>query len=859
VSDSYGIGNGSERLTPVSSLSVMDRSPGGSPFAYVPDASRDEVFGPDGLPRAHCRDWLRDIEMLGVEDMQRRWDHARRLIRDNGVTYNVYGDPRGMDRPWELDPIPLVVDAPEWTDIARGLEQRATLLNCILLDIYGEQKLLTRGLLPPELVLALPGFLRPMHGVKLPRGIALHMAASDLARAPGGGFWVLSDRTQTPSGAGYALENRIVISRTLPGVFHDARVQRLASYFRTLRDTLLSLAPRGRESPRIVLLTPGPHNETYFEHAYLARYLGFALVEGADLTVRDRQVYVKTLGGLERVDVILRRLDDAFCDPLSLRSDSSLGVAGLVHAVRAGKVAVANALGSGLVETPALLAFLPKLCRELLGEDLLLPSVPTYWCGDPEARSYVLDHLDAMVIKTTAWGPEAFEPMFVGGLSSSERSDLRARIKTRPEAFVAQESVPLSTAPVWTKGRLQPRHITIRAYVTHSPRGYETMPGGLTRVSATQDSLVVTMQRGGGSKDLWIRAENNEVNPVTLLRQPSQHAEVLRSGGDLPSRVADNMFWLGRYLERAENAVRLLRALFARLTDETTTDVPELTQLLHALEVTSDLETGSITGPEVANMDPVQLVVAERPQSSLRATVIAAHRSASVVRDRLSSDTWRIIGQVQRMVIEASGTPNFRLSDAFDLLGQLLVHFSALSGLAHENMTHGPGWRFADMGRRVERLHHTARLLRTLLVPVDADDAPTLEALLEIADSAITYRTRYLGMLQVPLVLDLLLTDESNPRSIGFQLAALGAHIERLPRADRSPRLPEEARITLSAIAKTRLADVNVLAAADAGNGRPALDALLAELEHEAPHLAESLTRGYLSHAAPSQSLDGRS
>jgi uncharacterized alpha-E superfamily protein len=419
--------------------------------------------------------------------------------------------------------------------------------------------------------------------------------------------------------------------------------------------------------------------------------------------------------------------------------------------------------------------------------------------------------------------------------------------------------VALSTAPVWTKGQLQPRHVAIRAYVTHSPRGYETMPGGLTRVSATQDSLVVSMQRGGGSKDLWIRAESNEVNPVTLLRQASQHAEVLRSGGDLPSRVADNMFWLGRYLERAENAVRLLRALFARLTDETTTDVPELIQLLRALEVTGDLEAGSITGPEAAHMDPVQLLVAEKPQSSLRATVAAAHRSASVVRDRLSSDTWRLIGNMHRLVVEASATPNFRLSDAFELLGQLLVLFSALSGLAHENMTHGPGWRFADMGRRVDRLHHTTRLLRTLLVPVDADDAPTLEALLEIADSAITYRTRYLGMLQVPLVLDLLLTDESNPRSIGYQLVALNAHIEKLPRADRSPRLPEEARIALSAVAKTRLADVNVLAAGDAANGRPALDALLAELEHEAPHLAESLTRSYLSHAAPSQSLDGRS
>ncbi len=851
-------------MTSVTSLSVVDAPPGGSPFAYAaPTTGLDEVFGPDGVPHEYCRDWIDAIESLGVEEMQRRWDQARRLIRDNGVTYNVYGDPRGMHRPWELDPIPLVADADEWASVARGLEQRATLLNCVLLDLYGDQKLLTRGLLPPELVLALPGFLRPLHGVRLPSAIALHIAAADLARAPGGGFWVLGDRTQTPSGAGYALENRIVTSRTLPDVFHDCRVQRLASYFRTLRDTLLSLPPRGRESPRIVLLTPGPLNETYFEHAYLARYLGFALVEGADLTVRDRMVYVKTLGGLERVDVILRRLDDAFCDPLSLRSDSSLGVAGLVHAVRAGNVAVANALGSGLVETPALLGFLPRLCRELLGEDLLLPSVPTFWCGDAEARRYALEHLEAMVVKATAWGLEPFEPLFVGSLASAEREALRARILARPDAFVAQESVALSTAPVWTKGRLQPRHVAIRAYVTHSPRGYETMPGGLTRVSATYDSLVVSMQRGGGSKDLWVRAESDEVSPVTLLRSSSQNPEILRSGGDLPSRVADNLFWLGRYLERAESTVRLLRALFARLTDESgATHAPELLPLVRALEVTSDAPAGALTPDSLTgatDVDPARLLLGDQPQSSLRATVAAAHRAGSVVRDRLSTDTWRVVGQIQRLVAEASATQHFRLSDAFDLLGQLVVLFSALSGLSHENMTHGPGWRFADMGRRVERLYHTARLLRSLLVPVDAEDARTLEALLEIADSAITYRTRYLGMLEVPLVLDLLLTDESNPRSAVYQLIALGDHINHLPRAERSPLLPEEARIALGALARTRLADVHALAVADPSAGRAALDALLAQLEHDAPSLAESLTRSYLSHAQPSQSLDGLS
>jgi uncharacterized circularly permuted ATP-grasp superfamily protein/uncharacterized alpha-E superfamily protein len=800
------------------------------------------------------------LEAMGVGEMQRRWDQARRLIRDNGVTYNVYGDPRGMDRPWELDPVPLLIEAAEWSALARGLEQRAAVLNRVLVDLYGDQRLLSRGVLPPELVLGLPGFLRPLHGVKLPGSVALHVAASDVARTPAGGFWVLGDRTQTPSGAGYALENRIVISRSLPNLFQECRVQRLAAYFRTLRDTLVGLAPRGRESPRVVLLTPGPHNETYFEHAYLARYLGFALVEGADLTVRDRQVYVKTLRGLERVDVVLRRLDDAFCDPLSLRPDSTIGVAGLVHAVRAGNVAVANALGSGLVETPAMLAFLPRLCRELLGEELLLPSVPTYWCGDADSRKYVLEHLDELVVKSTSWAQGAFEPMFVGGLTQEERAALRARIVARPEQFVAQERVELSTAPVWVGSRLEPRHVAIRAYVTHSSRGYEAMPGGLTRVSATADSLVVSAQRGGGSKDLWIRAGSAEVSPVTLLRSPAFPSEILRSGGDLPSRVADNLFWLGRYLVRAEGTVRLLRALFARLANQSlVAKAPEVMALVLGLEITSEIEPGSLSVQTLRGngVDLARLFFAEEPAHGLRATLSAAHRAGSVVRDRLSGDTWRVINDLQRLVQDASSTSSIHLSDAFDLIGQLVLLFSAFSGLSHENMTHGPGWRFADMGRRIERLHQTSRLLRSTLVRVAADDAPTLEALLETTDSVITYRTRYLGAMQVPLVLDLLMTDESNPRSLVYQLFTLNDHIATLPRTDRSPLLAEAARIALRALSAVRLADVRALSDTDDAGKRPLLDVLLADLERCAPELAESLTRTYLTHAQPSQSLGG--
>ncbi len=834
------------------------------PFAYAAlSTGRDEVFDANGEAHPHTREMIRSLSSLGVDEMQRRWDQARRLIRDNGVTYNVYGDPRGMDRPWELDPVPLVLPSAEWAAISRGLAQRAELLNRILLDLYGPQLLLERGLIPAELVLGSPGFLRPLRGVALPSNTMLHVYAADLARGPDGGFRVLGDRTQAPSGAGYALENRIVLSRTMPRIFRDCRVQRLASHFRSLRDTLRGLAPRARESPRIVLLTPGPHNETYFEHAYLARYLGLSLVEGADLTVRDRRVYVKTLGGLERVDVILRRLDDAFCDPLSLRPDSSIGVAGLVHAVRAGNVAVANGLGTGLIETPALLGFLPGLCRALLGEELRLPSVPTWWCGEEAALRYVIEHLDTLVVKSTFWSPSSFEPVFAGRLSTEERSKLAGRIRARPEAFVAQEQVTLSTAPAWVKNRLEPRHVALRAYVAATSHGFQVMPGGLSRVSATEESLVVSMQRGAGSKDLWVLAEDEEVNPVTLLRTSAQPVEIVRSGGDLPSRVADNLFWLGRYMERAESTVRLMRSLLARLTDDSVPgDVPELPTLLRALEVNGDFEPGTLItagGTRAGGVDLSRALFADHPPHALRATVIAGHRAGSVVRDRLSSDTWHVVSRIHRLLDDASRRANFHLSDAFDVLSELTLLFSALSGLSRENMTHGPGWRFYDMGRRVERFHHTARLLRGILVPVADEDHPTLEALLEIADSIITYRTRYLGAIEAAPVLDLLLTDESNPRSIGYQLRALDEHIQKLPRANRTPLRPEEARIVLRVLSKVQLADVHALVARGAGSAREPLDGLLAEVEHAAPALAESLTRSYLTHVETTQSLDGLS
>jgi uncharacterized circularly permuted ATP-grasp superfamily protein len=442
---------------------------------WITDGAYDELFKGVGVPRAHWQAFMEGINRIGPREVAQRWEAARRQIEDNGVTYNVYGDRRGASRPWKLDPLPLLIPAEEWTAIEAGIDQRARLLDLILRDLYGEQRLLKAKLIPPEIVFANPGFLRPCFGMETPGGRWLHIHSADLARASNGVWWVVADRTQAPSGSGYAVENRVIVSRVFQDLFRDCRVHRLASYFKTFRESLQALAPTHRDTPRMVLLTPGPFNETYFEHSYLARYLGITLVEGADLTVRDSTVYLKTLEGLQQVDVILRRLDDTFCDPLELRGDSLLGVPGLVQAAQSGNVAIANSLGTGLVETPALMPFLHELCRQLLGEDLRLPSVATWWCGQDDEMRYVLDHLGELVIKP-AFPQMNRGPIFGDRLDSASRAGLADAIRARPYDFVAQERLNLSAAPVWANERLEPRHVALRSHAVGTGEGIRSCP-----------------------------------------------------------------------------------------------------------------------------------------------------------------------------------------------------------------------------------------------------------------------------------------------------------------------------------------------------------------------------------------------
>jgi uncharacterized circularly permuted ATP-grasp superfamily protein/uncharacterized alpha-E superfamily protein len=814
---------------------------------YQPDlAVHDELLTPGGELRPHYAPFVESIESLGRHELASRWENAKRTIRDNGVTYNVYGDPHGVDRPWTLDMMPLVVPCAEWRRLEAALVQRTRLLNAVLADLYGPQRLLRDSALPPSLVLGNPGFLRPCHGIAVPRGVHLHIHAVDLARSPDGEWQVLADRTQAPSGAGYALENRIVLSRSLPEAFRDLQVERLAGFFAAGRDMLTSLASPGREAPRVVLLTPGPLNETYFEHAYLARYLGFTLVEGGDLTVRDRRVFIKTLDGLQPVDVIFRRLDDAYCDPLELRNDSTLGVAGLVEAARAGHVVIANALGSGVIETPAISRFLPALCREVLGEELALPSVPTRWCGLAEDLDYVIEHLDRLVIKRT-FPPISRQAIFARALSAAQRAELADEIRRRPEHFVGQDEVALSKAPIWQGARLEPRSLLLRTYVAAAGDSYAVMPGGLTRVAAEGLVPIVSMRRGGGSKDTWVLSDG-EISTMTLLAPLAIRIQRERRTSDLPSRVADNLFWLGRYAERAEHIVRLLRAVVARLTDEATTEgTPELVALLRvlvALELLPPRCQEPMPLPELEQ--ELASFFFTQADTRMHESIDGVRRIAASVRDRLSIDTWRILNQLRQDFRLRHG--RVQLDDVLMHLNRMISDLAAFSGMEMENMTRGHGWRFLDIGRRLERSLDMSELLRTSLLP-GPEHHLMLGPLLEIADSAMTYRRRYFAQPQLAPVLDLLLADDTNARSLAFQLALLADHVDGLPRDDRAPSPTREQRIMARMTATLGGADLDALGTPGPDGEFSQLAALLRAIEHDLRELSDTITYYYFSHA----------
>lgn len=799
----------------------------------VPSSRYDELLAAPGLPRAHWDAFARALAARGSLEIGDSLAMVEREVRENGITYNVYADPKGADRPWEVDPLPLLLSADEWAGIEAGIAQRAELLNRVLGDIYGAQDLLRSGAIPAAVVFGHGGFLRPAHGIRPPGGIHLFQYAADLARSPDGSWWVVSDRTQAPSGAGYGLENRIVVSRVFPQTFSDLHVQHLASFFAAVRDSALHWAPKPPNGgpPLVVVLTPGPYNETYFEHALLARYLGFPLVEGSDLTVRNGCVWMKTVEGLKRVHAILRRQDDDYCDPLELRSDSALGVAGLTDCARRGTVFLANALGSGVIESGALLGYLPALSEQLLGEPLKLPSVATWWLGEPAAFDDAWRRLDHLLIKPLE--RSAREPALFGAdLSPDERILLRAKVAARPQRFVAQEWVQVSQAPVLERhaGRretIEPRAVGLRVFAVATPDGYRVMPGGLARVAVDGDSRVIAMQRGGRSKDTWVLSGAPVNAAFSLLSSTVGPDDLVGSRVNLPSRAAENLYWYGRYGERCDNAARTLRVAIAGVLD-------------HYAEPSDGLAPAIVLAHRIGLIDDVSdarvalLRAATHPDEALADRLRQLTRSAFNLRDRMSADNWRTLNQLASDPVFQRGAA---LPLALSWLDRAVTSMVTLSGYVLDGMTRGAGWRFLSIGRRIERLMH---LCTALQVATDEGRAHGLDWLLELCDSIGTYRSRYLVAPEWLPVLDILVRDDTNPRSIAFQVKGLSEYIAKLEAS--------HGRFASDVLAPAELR-LRELTAADLHPESDALAELLGQLRRCASTVSDEITLKFFSHA----------
>ena len=731
--------------------------------------------------RPHWEGFIEMLAGLGLDELDARATQLAHQVRENGVTYNVYAEAEGTERPWNVDLLPLVLPQAEWTLLAAGIEQRARLANAMVADLYGAQRLIREGLLPPALVFGHPGYLRACHGIMPAGGVHLHLVAFDLARDPAGDWHVVSTRTQAPSGAGYALENRLLCNQLLPEAVRSQHVRRLSGFFRTLQNTLLGLAPAAHEPPNIALLTPGPYNETYFEHAYLARYLGHALVQGGDLTVREDRLYLKTVEGLQRVHVLLRRLDDDYCDPLELRSDSQLGVPGLLQAVRAGNVLMANALGSAPLESPAITAFLPAISRALSGEALRLPSVESWWLGERAAAANAVPRLQELIIKS-ANPALRFEPVFGSRLDAVSITQWRERLRVQPQDYVLQGLIPLSCVPGWDDGRVVPCELMLRAYaVSDGAGGYAVMPGGLTRV-APPGREAVSIQRGGGSKDTWIVGPET-AEPATLLPGRITPSELRRGNGNVPSRAGENLYWLGRYSERAENAARLSRAVISRVAD-----AERLPQALsgtlaricahHGLLPASAASQG--VSEEVLWRHLRQSLVDAEDSQGLAFAVLRTYHCASAVRDRLAVDQWRFLQRLSRTV-GGLRSDVVNVDRAMDMLDTCLLHLAAVAGLHSGYMVRDQGWLLMTAGARLEGILFLADSLAEGIASGPLESTALLETLLELGSSVLTYRSRYLRPPELLPVLDLLVLDDRNPLSLNAQLSELRHALGMLP------------------------------------------------------------------------------
>lgn len=824
----------------------------------------DELRDKNGQVRAHWQPLVNGLRNLSPADTEQARANSRRLLLENDVTYLPQGQ-QSPARPWELDLLPFVLQNEEFESLQQGLEQRTRLLNAIISDCLGPQNLLSGGLIPPGILHGFGGFLPACHGVRPPNDTFLYLVGYDLARGPDGRWWVVRDRVSSPSGLGYSLENRIVTSQCLPDLFENNQVQRIAGFFRAFNEALLSQSRQ--DDPLSLVLSTQQRGADYFEHTFLGRYLGHNVVSGADLTVRDERLYLKTIHGLRPVDLLMRRIDTHNIDPLELRVNSHDGVPGLLQSVRGGHVVMANWPGAEVAENPALGSFLPSLCRHLLGEELLTPSIASWWCGQPEEFNYVMDNLPQLIVRRIdsagTWASNQTNHYLGAAMSASELDELRTLIKNHPHEFVGQEAMKVSASPVWNEqGQIAAAKTSVRLYLTATLEGgYQMMPGGLARAELPGANGAGAMRLPNDlNKDIWV-ANDQHLRTPSAASLLSRAPTLLRSDRNLPSRTADNLFWLGAYLERAESATRLFRSLFQHLSGEAALgqQVAALDRLAALLVAQGHMSARSskrllalgsssfVTELSTTIFDP-------DGDDNLTRVLGNIERLSDLVRERLSPDMWRLLERLTQLPAKYANRPTRNLLVALSILNDMIDNLAAINGMISLNMTRANGWRFLDSGRRIERIRQTARLFRELALKPDAFEAGSLNLLLELSDCTITYRNRYSAQPTFELAADLLLADDSHPRSMLSQVLELRELMAGMPEVDPEG-LPGPATKALFRMeSPLRQLDTAHLKASRGRSGaRPAVAKLTQQFEKDANLIISRLTVCYFSHASESR------
>ena len=826
----------------------------------------DEVFTSDLGVDENWDKLLDNLSNIGAKQLKDKQVEIDWLLAENGVTYNVYNDPKGLNRPWKLNIVPFIIQKKEWEFIEKGIQQRSEVLNLLLKDIYGKRELIKKGIVPFEVVFSHRGFLRACDQIQYKTAKQLLIHSADLARGPDGRMWVVNDRTQAPSGMGYALENRLSINKVSPEVFGDINVEQPSSFFKDFNQLLLNAAPSNKENPTVVILTPGPHNETYFEHSYLSSFLGYPLVKGSDLVVRSGKLWMKSLKGLKQVDVVLRRVDDVFVDPLELREDSYLGVAGLMEVVRQQNVAIVNPVGSGILENPGLIPFMNSICKYFLNENLILPQIASWWCGQEKEREFVLEHLSTLVVKRIDRTHR--EHIYFGEfLNANELKNLKKKILKEPYQFVAQENINFSTAPNFVAEHLEPRKIVCRTFSIAKNDGYSVMPGGLVRVAAERSELLVSNQKGGTSKDFWVVSDKKQHN----IQHYSWHkttANPFTGINDVPSDTAENLFWSGRYLGRTIVTARYFRMVLNQMANVQFNHRKSESESLRILfqsvtNITSTFPGFTGENEDKAMRNPLKeiesVILDEKRVGSFAQTMSSFYYSYYSLRNLWSRDMWRVFDSIQKLWQNLKEEENYTIPILVKFFDRIITRLIAFMSLTEESIMVKQGLLLYFIGLQMEEAFTTIAKFRTLVIVQHNEELEyeILESLLSSHESLNIYRYSYKSYLSIENVVSLILLDKEYAKSLTYQVKRLKKDIDRLPN-NGNEQFTECQNNIIKALEKIKSLSVEELIKVDSeSNMRLQLDKLMEELSNLLHATSLSISNTYFNHSYQQTQLVG--